>query len=233
MAIPQIVQQQLKQVLPCPGKTGLDWYLFCYFLSKYQNQPMLEVGVGNGGSLYTMLAYSNKVTAVDNWKQGWAKHLVEENLHKSNLTATFFNIDFHSVDINTLEKYAFVHLDANKSYHGTAVDLKLAGNLCHGIICVDDYMNTIWPEVTWAVDEFCRINSQWKKIFIGNHQIFLSQNTVQMKELIAEFPVVNRHDTWYLTYGNLPDQVMPFVESGKMQYTWHWLAWTNKDKNIL
>jgi len=233
MKILNLVQQQLNQVLPCPGKTGLDWYLFCYFLEKYQNQPMLEVGVGNGGSLYTMLAYSNKISAVDNWKQGWSKRSVEENLNKFGITATFIDLDFHSVDPKILGKYAFVHLDANKSFHGTAVDLKLASALCHGTICVDDYMNSTWPEVTWAVDEFCRINPEWKKVFIGNHQIFLAQKTIAIKDLVTEFPVVNRHDTWYLTYGDLPDSVAPFVEFGKMQYTWHWLAWTNKDRNIL
>ena len=213
--------------MPKPGKTGVDWYLFCYFLNQYKNCPTLEIGVGNGGSLYTMTAFSNDVTAIDSWDQNWPKYVVVDYLQTIQRTVKFIDSKSESVDWRYLENYKFIHLDANKSYEGTLRDLELCDRLCNGMICVDDYMNSIWPEVTWAVDEFVKSNPSWKKLLIGNHQIFLSNTKIDMKELIVDFPLINRLNTWYLTYGELPKYLAMFVEQGKMEYSWHKLAWSN------
>jgi hypothetical protein len=228
--INSIINLQIQDKIPRPGKTGIDWYLFCYFLNKFKNKPILEIGVGNGGSLYTITSFSDQVTAIDNWRFNWDKSTVENNLKSINQTVNFIDLDSRDVSIDT--QFNFVHLDANKSYIGTIEDLELAKQLCTGIICVDDYMNSVWPEVTWAVDDFVEKNSNWGKIIIGNHQVFLTNIKIDIKELVLEFPLVNRMDTFYLTYGTLPSKVDKFVGNANMQYTWHNLVWGN-DKDRL
>lgn len=225
----KIILQQLEGIIPKPGKTGIDWFLFCYFLNKF-NQNFLEIGVGNGGSLFTALALSNNVTAIDDWNYGWKQSDVIKILDNLNKSVKFINLSSEQVNISDIEQYSFIHLDANKSYNGTLHDLKLSASACSGIICVDDYMNSMWPEVTWAVDDFIKENPQWHKIFIGNHQIFLSKQSVDIKELIIDFPLVNRDDIFYITYGQFPKSVDKFISNGKMTYTWHTIA-TSTDKN--
>jgi len=226
----EILQSQFRGQIPKPGKTGVDWYLFCYFLNLYKNSPTMEIGVGNGGSLYTMTAFSNDVTAIDSWDQNWPKSVVVDHLQTIQRSVKFIDSRSESLDRRQLAQYKFIHLDANKSYQGTLRDLELAENFCSGIICVDDYMNSIWPEVTWAVDEFIKRRPTWKKLLVGNHQIFLSNTKIDMKELIVDFPLTNRMDTWYLTYGKLPNNLAMFAKQGKMKYSWHELAWENNSE---
>lgn len=226
-----ILQKQFTNLIPKPGKTGLDWFFFCYFLNKFKNKSMLEIGAGNGGSSYTMFAFSDTLTIVDSWDFGWAKDIVDGHLNSINCRAKFVYKRSENIAPGDLEHYNFIHLDANKGYNGTLQDLILSSKCCTGIICVDDYMNSVWPEVTWAVDDFVCRHPAWRKIFISNHQIFLSNTVVKMQELIVDFPLVNRQDTWYLTYGELPEYVDVFIENGKMTHSWHKLVWGgNKEK---
>lgn len=222
-----IIQQQLQKQISQPGKTGLDWYLFCYFLNKFKNQPMLEIGAGNGGSLYTMCAFSRDITVIDSWDFGWSQDQVRQTLADLECQVVFQNT--RSEKLSKLDKtYNFIHLDANKSYEGTQHDLELTMQACKGIICVDDYMNSVWPEVTWAVDDALKNNSAWNRLFVGNHQTFLTNVKVGMQDLVVDWPLVNRADTWYLTYGDLPECVDTFVQNGKMTYSWQDLVWGNQ-----
>jgi hypothetical protein len=225
----KIIAQQLKGIIPKPGKTGIDWFLFSYFLNKF-NQNFLEIGVGNGGSLFTAVALSKNVTAIDSWNFGWKQSDIADILDTLDKPVKFINAQSEDVSLTQLNNYSFIHLDANKSYTGTLNDLKLCGNVCSGLICVDDYMNSMWPEVTWAVDDFIKENPAWHKVFIGNHQIFLSKQKVDIKELIIDFPLVNRDHVFYITYGQFPDAVSEFINNGKMTYTWQTIA-TSTDKN--
>jgi hypothetical protein len=226
----KIIAQQLTGHLPNPGKTGIDWFLFSYFLNKF-NQNFLEIGVGNGGSLLTAVALSKNATAIDSWDFGWSQSDITDILDTLNKPVEFIKTRSEDVNLSQLTNYSFIHLDANKSYSGTLNDLKLSGNVCSGVICVDDYMNSMWPEVTWAVDDFIKENPAWHKVFIGNHQIFLSNRSVDIKELILDFPLVSRNNIFYITYGQFPEYVLPFIDHGKMTYTWQTIA-TSTDKNI-
>ena len=40
-----ILEQQLNNQLPIPGKTNFDWYMFHKMASDYVNKPMCEVGI--------------------------------------------------------------------------------------------------------------------------------------------------------------------------------------------
>ena len=213
-----IVQQQLDQQLPAPGKTGLDWFLYCYFADQCKNAPMLEIGAGNGGSLYTLLSFTDDLTCIDSWSFNWSKSVVVDNLSLINRSVTFVDKLSTTIHPDELKVYGFVHLDANKDFDNALLDLTLASKVCNGIICVDDYMNSMWPEVSWAVDEFVKTDPTWKKICIGNHQIFLARTAKYVKKLVVEFPVIVRNDIVYFTYGKMPTAVNAFILGGKMQY---------------
>lgn len=227
-----IINKQLLGELPKPGKTGLDWFIFCYFADAYKNQPMLEIGAGIGGSLCSLLAFTDDVTLIDSWNQNWPKEPVEECISKINKQVRFIDTESSKVNVHDLQKYSFVHLDANKSFDLVTKDLELVSQCCTGVVCIDDYMNSMWPEVTWAVDEFIKNNPQWKKIFIGNHQIFLSQQSLNFKDLIIDFPIFIRDGILCLTYGPLPSIIDKFVIHGKMRYSWHNIAWIEGNNDL-
>jgi len=227
-----ILSLQFKSEIPKPGKTGLDWFFFCYFLNKFKNTNMIEIGVGNGGSAFSMSIFAKKLTVIDNWQYGWNKDSVKSIVDRLNMSFEFIDTLSELISVDDLETYKFIHLDAHKDYQGVLHDLNLSQQICTGIICVDDYMNTMWPEVTWGVDKFIQDNSDWKIVFIGNHQIFLSKTSVDIKELIADFPVVSRSNTTYLTYGKFPNYVNQFVNHSKMQYSWHQISTSDDTTNF-
>ena len=217
-----ILDQQLCGDLPIPGKTNLDWYLFHKIVDHYRGEPMLEVGVGRGGSALTM-AYSTPILdVIDSWHQTWKKETVEKIL-----PANF--IDLKSSQAEIEKEYKFIHLDANKSFSGTLCDLIKYSSYCNGIMCVDDYLQSMWPEVTRAVDEFVN-KSTWNRVLIGNHQVFLSQNKPSIiKNIVIDFPVSMVNDEIFLTYGKLPRNELfnKFMSvNNPILYTWHKKAYS-------
>ena len=220
-----MLQLQLQNKLPIPGKTNLDWYLFDQMMSDYHNQPMLEVGVGRGGSAIAMSHHTNQLELIDSWDQTWDKKSVQDIFDKYSIPVKF--IDGKSKNIKIDRTYSFIHLDANKSYEGTLNDLEKYSQYCSGVICVDDYMQSMWPEVTHATDNFVRW-SDWNRILIGNHQVFLckKKQTPALRRITLTFPVVLRNDEVHLTYGKLPEEVDRFMGvTNKKVYTWHTTAW--------
>ena len=220
-----MLQLQLQNKLPIPGKTNLDWYLFDQMMSDYHNQPMLEVGVGRGGSAIAMSEHTNKLELIDSWDQTWDKKSVQDIFDKYSIPVKF--IDGKSKNIKVDSTYSFIHLDANKSYEGTLNDLEKYSQYCSGVICVDDYMQSMWPEVTHATDNFVRWGD-WNRILIGNHQVFLckKKQTPALRRITLTFPVVLRNDEVHLTYGKLPEEVDRFMGvTNKKVYTWHTTAW--------
>ena len=217
-----ILDRQLSGELPIPGKTNLDWYLLHQIFSDFREKPMLEVGVGRGGTALTMAYMTPILDVIDSWDQTWKKDDVEKIL-----PANF--IDSKSSQAEIDKDYACIHLDANKSYSGTLCDLIKYSSYCNGVICVDDYLQSMWPEVTRAVDEFVS-KSTWKRILIGNHQVFLSHSrTPAVKNIAREFPVAMVDEEIFLTYGKLPtDELFQKFMSvnNTMLYTWHKKAYT-------
>ena len=218
-------QLQLQNKLPIPSKTNLDWYFFDQMMSDYHNQPMLEVGVGRGGSAITMSHHTDQLELIDSWDQTWDKKSVQDIFDKYSTPVKF--IDGKSKNIKIDRTYNFIHLDANKSYEGTLNDLEKYSQHCSGVICVDDYMQSMWPEVTHATDNFVRWGD-WNRILIGNHQVFLckKKQTPASRKIALTFPVVLRNNEVHLTYGKLPKEVDRFMEvTNKKVYTWHTTAW--------
>ncbi len=229
-----ILEQQLKNILPVPGKTNLDWYLFYMMAKEYQGKPMCEVGIGNGGSCLTLAELTDKLHLIDSWHQTWAKEPVQDMFENLNHPAVF--IDSKSIEVSSkqIQKYSFVHLDANKSCLETYDDLTFYSTHCSGIICVDDYLQSMWPEVTRATDDFVH-RTNWRRILIGNHQVFLSKKSEikALQEIIMHFPVVISKKEVYLTYGELPTDKLftKFLNAeNNKQYTWHRTAYSRINK---
>ena len=222
MKIPWVLKQQLTHNAPVPCKTGVDWYLFAWFADYYSNTNMLEIGVGDGGSAITMASYAKKLTVIDTWNQGWLKSNFDHLVTTLNLSVEFVEQDSTTISATDLSTYSFVHLDANKGYENTIKDLDLVSQICIGVICVDDYLQSMWPEVTWAVDDWIKQNN-WKIVFIGNHQVFISKQGLRIPELVVEWPVVDRGRGFHLTYGKYPtnETINKFIKAGDMLYTWH------------
>ena len=212
-----ILDRQMNGELPLPGKTNLDWYLLYQIFSDYKGKPMLEVGVGRGGTALTMAYMTPILDVIDSWDQTWKKEDVEKIL-----PANF--IDSKSSQAEIDKDYACIHLDANKSFKGTLDDLTKYSAHCSGVICVDDYLQSMWPEVTRAVDVFVK-KSDWKRILIGNHQVFLSRKrTPAVKKIAMEFPVCMVNEEIFFTYGKLPSDELfqKFMSVNNIRlYTWH------------
>ena len=216
------LEKQFNGELPIPGKTNLDWYLFHKIISDYSGKPMLEVGVGRGGTALTMAHSTLILDVIDSWDQTWKKESVIKIL-----PANFIDSKSSQAEIN--KDYACIHLDANKSFKGTLDDLTKYSSHCTDVICVDDYLQSMWPEVTRAVDVFVD-KTNWRRILIGNHQVFLSRKNIPAaKQIALQFPVAIVNGEIFLTYGKLPTDKLfqKFMSvNNTMLYTWHNKAYT-------
>ena len=133
-----ILNDQFSRKLPRPGKTGLDWYIYDKVVKTHSGEPMLEIGVGYGGSLLTLLDHSDYVYAVDPW-------FGYEPVYFSGVKY----IEKNSADLKPedLEIVTLSHLDGDKNL--TYNDLTLVSSITTSVIIVDDYFHRKWPEVTW------------------------------------------------------------------------------------
>lgn len=201
-----ILDDQFSKKLPRPGKTGLDWYIYDKIVKNYSGEPMLEIGVGNGGSLLTLLNHSDDVYAIETWLGG------HEPVYYDNVTY----IEKNSRDLKP-EDLPFVslsHLDGNKKL--TYSDLELVSAITSDVIIVDDYFHRKWPEVTWQVAEFLKDNLNWEINTIGDHMVVLTRNTIDFNIGIPGWPSDMRD-----LIGELPKEAEPFIKYGKMKHTWH------------
>ena len=210
------IEKQISGIFPKPGKTGIDWFVFCVFLQEFSHNN-LEIGVGHGGSAITMQSYSEKLTCIDSWEQTWKKKDVLDYLPNANF------IDVNSKDYNTTETFDLVHLDANKSYEGTLNDLNFCMKAKAKIIIVDDFLQSFWPNVSRATFDFVK-NTEYKILFIGNHQAILSTDTdcESYKNIVINFPTAITNDITHLTYGKLPNIPLlnKMISASKLKYTW-------------
>ena len=192
-----ILQNQFNRKLPRPGKTGLDWYIYDKIVEKYKDQPMLEIGVGKGGSLLTLLNHSKHVWAIDCW-YGY------EPLYFDGVK--YIEKDSKDLSSDDLPHVALSHLDGDKLL--TYYDLSLVSDVTSDVIIVDDYFNRKWPEVTWQVTDFLRGNSIWQMNMIGDHQVILTKEDVDFGFNIPR-------------EGVLPKDSEQYIKHGKIKHAWH------------
>lgn len=191
-----ILQNQFDRKLPRPGKTGLDWYIYDKIVRRYKDQPMMEIGVGYGGSLLTLLNHSKQVWAVDCW---YGYEPVYYDYVK------YIEKDTKDLSADDLPDVVLCHIDGDKRL--THYDLSLVSDVTSDVIIVDDYFSRKWPEVTWQVTEFLRDNKIWKMNMIGDHQIILTKKDIDFELNIPR-------------EGVLPEDSEPFIKYGKLIHTW-------------
>lgn len=80
-------------------------------------------------------------------------------------------------------KYSFIHIDGDHSYGSLALDLELAKKLAHedGIICIDDFFNPCYPQVTACCFNFLAENTDYSIILASRRKCYIcykkSRNT--------------------------------------------------------
>ena len=210
------IQKQIDGEIPLPGKTGFDWFVFACFVHEFKT--CMEIGVGDGGSAYTMLQYAKKTVLIDNWQQGWKKAACYEFLKHAEF------IDCDSKSLNEDYGVKLIHLDAAKDYQGTTQDLNYCDSVSAEIIIVDDFLQSFWPTVSKATFDFVK-NTDWRFVFVGNHQAILSRTkkvSHTEKYILSEFPIAIVDNITSLTIGKLPDIkfLNTLIETSQLTYTW-------------
>lgn len=198
-----ILNDQFSKKLPRPGKTGLDWYIYDKIVKNYSDEPMLEIGVGHGGSLLTLLDHTNDVYAIDPW-------FGYEPIYFDNVK--YIEKDSKDLKPENLPFVTLSHLDGDKKL--TYNDLELVSAITTDVIIVDDYFHRKWPEVTWQVTEFLKDDLDWKINTIGDHSVVLTRNIVDFNIGIPAWPS-------HIRTGDLPKEAEPFIRYGKMKHAWH------------
>lgn len=222
----QYTNLQLQKQINRPGKTGIDWFIYFCLIRNYKNESMCDVGAGAGGSTFPMLDFSDDVTIVDNWQQGWTKEAVlDQLLEGDHKKITFVDKSTDELKPKDLKKYKLTHLDADKTSGATFNTLRKFSKITEEIIVIDDYMNSIWPEVTEGVDAFIRDNLNWRKLILGNHQLVLIKKgvAVNIDYILFHLPVIQHTNYWGLTYGEFkPQKILDsMIENSKLTYSWH------------
>ena len=187
---------------------------------------MCDVGAGAGGSTFPMLDFSDNVTIVDNWQQGWTKEAILDQLLEDDYKKiTFVDKSTDELKPKDLTKYKLTHLDADKTSGATLNTLRKFSKITEEIIVIDDYMNSVWPEVTEGVDAFIRDNLNWRKLILGNHQLVLIKKNVAVNidYILYHLPVIQHTNYWGLTYGEFkPQKILDsMIKNGKLTYSWH------------
>lgn len=217
---------QLQKKINRPGKTGVDWFIYFCLVRNYKNLPMCDVGTGAGGSTFTMLDFTDDVTVVDTFDQGWTKDKVlDALLEGDSKKITFVEKDTQDLKPKDLKKFKLTHLDADKTSGTVLNTLRKFSKITEEILVVDDYMNTVWPEVTEGVDAFIRDDMNWRKLILGNHQLVLIKKdvAVNIDHILWHLPVIQHTNYWGLTYGEFKSQKIldSMVKNAKLQYSWH------------
>lgn len=78
------------------------------------------------------------------------------------------------------ERFRFIHIDGNHSGTDITHELRLSDALLHpdGIICVDDFFNPVYPQITDAVLHYLRQNPYGLTMFlVGYNKAFLGRPT--------------------------------------------------------
>jgi hypothetical protein len=216
MSLENKIQKQINGEIPLPGKTGFDWFVYNLFINEFKT--CMEIGVGDGGSAYSMMQYSDRTVLVDHWQQSWDKSSCSDFL-----TSVEF-VDIDSKDLFEDYKVKLIHLDAAKDYNSTTRDLNYCNSTDAEIIIVDDFLQSFWPAVSRATFDFIK-NTTWRFVFVGNHQAILARKQKKSnseKIILTEFPVAIIDDFVSLTYGKLPDidLLNTLIQTSQLKYTW-------------
>ena len=105
---------------------------------------------------------------------------VYENLGDSFQLLRMDSRDLHTdpLMVDGFERFRWIHIDGEHSARAVINDLTIANSLLAdgGIVCVDDYFNWLYPQVTEAVNRHVRENPDQFALFLcGYNKAYLAR----------------------------------------------------------
>ncbi|HRV80957.1 MAG: class I SAM-dependent methyltransferase [Planctomycetes bacterium] len=149
---------------------------------------MLEIGVWKGKSATLMAIHSDPtqevVVLVDKYLDQPA---IESALHNvyANLGDSFQLLKMDSrrlvldpILVDGFEAFRWIHIDGEHSGRAVINDLSVANTLLsdQGVVCIDDYFNWLYPQVTEAVNRYVREHPDQFALFLcGYNKAYLAR----------------------------------------------------------
>jgi predicted O-methyltransferase YrrM len=171
--------------LPRDNNDMLQMWRVCEY---FQPKSILEIGFSAGQTFGLLLDCTNddtKYVAVDNDFSRNA-HIFEEifGQHPKRKNISMLNID--SRDLNLLDKFDFIHIDANHTYEFVLNDfLKCLPLLqTNSILCMDD---TLDYGVDRVIQEHLLGQHDFVPFLAGNKQIFFHHRSNNVQDFVKDF----------------------------------------------
>jgi hypothetical protein len=169
-----------------PGWFAPDAMIAWDFLLSAQNKMnisghFLEIGVFEGKSAILGAMYlepREKAVLIDLYLRDAALQRIRE-VKPDNLepVSGASSSAVHSPLVQGLvRQYRFIHIDGDHSGYSVAADLAFAAQAIkeEGIICMDDFFNPAYPQVTAAIYKFLFDNEMsFRMVLCGKHKCFI------------------------------------------------------------
>ncbi len=146
---------------------------------------LMEIGVFRGRTAMLLGLYGRSGETFVMCDISFPEGVKEEIQSATSAQCTF--LEKQSFHINAAsdlppqqDKFRFVHIDGNHSGTDVTHELRLSDALLHpdGIICVDDFFNPMYPQITDAVLQYIRQNPYGLTMFlVGYNKVFLGRPT--------------------------------------------------------
>jgi predicted O-methyltransferase YrrM len=193
--------------LPRDHNDMLQMWKVCKY---FQPKSILEIGFSAGQTFGLLLDCTDddtKYVAVDN---DFARnsHIFEEifSQHPKRKNISMLNID--SRNLNLIDKFDFIHIDANHTYEFVLSDLLKCLPLLqsNSILCMDD---TLDPGVDQVIQEHLLGQHDFVPFLAGNKQIFFHHRSTDVQDFVKDF---------------LPDGLTDFVIFDPWNHHGHYLV---------
>ncbi len=149
---------------------------------------LMEIGVWRGKSATLMAVHSNPAhevcVLVDKYMDDRSVTSALQNVY-SDLNDSFQLLRMDSRRLHTdplmldgFERFRWIHIDGEHSGRAIINDLTIANSLLSdgGIVCLDDYFNWLYPQVTEAVNRYVREHPEQFALFLcGYNKAFLAR----------------------------------------------------------
>ena len=161
---------------------------------RYQSEsrisgPIAEIGVYEGRFFIGMalsVEPGERCVAVDTFKwpdeevyERFMKNCLDSGVEKNSIvTKRIATRDLTPWEMGKLlgEKLRFIHIDGAHSYEGVSQDLRIAHHVLRpdGIICLDDVLHPLYPELTVSVSDFLKSHPDLRVFSIIDRESFVS-----------------------------------------------------------
>lgn len=215
-----------REIVP-PLKTWSDtllFYLLGMVASEVCDGDIMEIGVG--GSTYPLCEIAMKQSKNMHLVDNEDLHRIDDFIHErwAGDHIKKYRINSTALSCSSIPTTCYVHIDGGKRYSVTMSDIKLSSKILGsmGLICQDDYSNSRWPEVTFAVHDalhqgclrmlivgdssawLCRSedHSKWCQIIKTHHEISMLSGLVNLVHRTSE----ENPNGWFFMNGVIAKQ---------------------------